>query len=148
MQDPIFDDVVVLVEASSTEVFFLWKELHSLYEWEEICNGKIYSIDGGTIQFLFAHIYDKKFCFYDCVSQKVDWYKINKYLKKEFPNIKSFDAMNFHNALNYVFPNGVKIKPVSKEDFIGVIQHAKQSGQTATIKRIECIIKMIEEGMG
>lgn len=98
-----------IIEATSTEKFYMWKEYHEKYQWEEVMSG--HSIQIGSIKkrpvwmtFRFAIIDKKIALFYCSESQLTDWKMVDEWLDKHCMPMNGTrkaktDAMNFGSFL-------------------------------------------------
>jgi len=131
--DSRFSDIVALVEATSTEQFFLWKEFATQLPWEHDPTG--FGIDinktGRPIMlcFSFIKINGKRICFWECTSVLCDYAIINKWIDNNLPKVLTCDAMNFHQAVHAIYPNGWPTSPIVKEDLHYLIDRAGKANQ-------------------
>lgn len=57
-----------------------------------------------NIEFTFSRLNGKRIAFFEPISELVDWAKINKWFKRNFPAIPKGDSKNFHHVLKEVDP--------------------------------------------
>ena len=100
-----------IIEATSTEMFYLWKEYHEKYLWEEVMCG--HSLEIGKLKkrpvcltFRFAIVDKKIVMFYCSESQVTDWVMIDEWLEKHCHPMDGTrkakaDAMNFGSFLAF-----------------------------------------------
>lgn len=106
----------VLVEATHTEKFFIWKEWStesewnpdwSKVEWKDISIGtspQIGEINNRPICVcvFFAEIEGRRVGFYEGISQLVDHKMIEEWLRMKNPEAYRTNAMNFSNAVRHI----------------------------------------------
>lgn len=132
--DERFRDVVAIIEATSTEQFFLWKEFNKIVPWEHDQRG--YSININTsylisltkrpinLCFAFIKIAGKRIVFWEPISELVDYFVIDEWIKENLPNVCNENAINFHNALAEIYPQGLPLPRVSRSDILDLIVKA------------------------
>ncbi len=95
-----------IVEANSFEKHTLWDEYNTTNNWEQHLSGWLPKV-GVTderpvcISVLWATINGKFVLFWHPTSSLVDHFKIEEYLKTKCPNVKSCDANNFHQCIQF-----------------------------------------------
>ena len=104
----ILDGTVVIVEANSFERHTLWQNnqnraLDSRLNWESENSGQGMqaNLHGRPVCFTLwpAWIEGKKIIFWEATSQLVDYKMITDWFDKNLPDIRRYDANNFHNAV-------------------------------------------------
>lgn len=99
------DKVVYIVEATSFERLCLWQKHKEI--WGEGTNGgpfvTIGHLDNRPICITLSIdlINNQPVLFYECTSQLADYKMVDQYIKDNYPNVKTTDAMNFHNCMHY-----------------------------------------------
>lgn len=107
-----------LVQASHTEAYFLWcqhsketvfpnPDAYTLVDWEEDCGGLWETIgycDGRPVNvcFWWATINGVLVCFYEAISQVVDWKMIEEWIGRNAAGVPNVNADNFHNCLQFI----------------------------------------------
>lgn len=106
----------VLVQATSTEKFYLWREFSHRSDlitdwpkinWKEISVGtssQIGELDNRPVCIcvFFADIEGRRVGFYEGISQVVDHKMIEEWLRNKNPEAYRTDAMNFSNAIHHI----------------------------------------------
>lgn len=153
--DERFSDIVALVEATSTERFFLWREFNRLTAWQSDETDRainIYNTLTGrpiNLCFAFVKINNKRVAFYECISQLKDYAIIDKWLANNLPNssvILHCDALNFHQVVHECYPecDGFPAAPLVPEDFRELIERAKKSDQGHIIQYLDTIVQTLK----
>lgn len=113
-QDQRFSETFFLVEASSCEKLYLWKEWHKRVKWEEQssgCFGQVGKLSGRpvVISVFWAKIDGRLIGFWESTSQVVDYKMIEKWFSKNCVPPKwdgtrhaRCDAMNFHLCIQAI----------------------------------------------
>ena len=145
--DSRFADTIYLVEANNNETLSLWKELHTQVNWEQDCKGTIIQVgelDNRpiNISFFWSKINGKRIAFWEAISQVVDHKMIDDWFKRNLPNISRSNAMNFHNVLHHIFPNGIPYGPVTKEDVWELIERSRKNKQDEITYYLATIAKI------
>jgi hypothetical protein len=146
--DSRFSDIIALVEATSTEQFFLWKEFQSDVKWESELSGKLKTITGVGFRpivlcFTFAKINNKRICFWECTSEYQDYLIINEWIKENLPKVLHCNAMNFHQVIHEAYPNGWPNLPVVADDLFYLIKKAEAAAQTEIANKLKCIVQTL-----
>lgn len=96
--------------ATDFERHYLWKKYHYLdeynlnYTWIQDLSGFGLTVSNNKknptfISLTRATVNGKEILFIDATSQVVNWRKIDKWVKRNFPNIEKSNAQNFGNLL-------------------------------------------------
>lgn len=110
-------EVEYLVRASSTETSALWREWHRAVDWEQVSPGFWTQIGAGhgingdelpvCVSVFYNRIDGHLVAFYEGTSALVDYFAIEKWTHKMFPNARgTSDALNFHNCLGALLVTG------------------------------------------
>lgn len=110
--NPLFHDVVYVVEADDFARLMLWKENNDrkFINWQELWPGSWFLVGSMRndesmpvcLSCMFVKLNGRVVCFYECTSRYVDWDIVNKWFDDNLPNAKRTNAMNFHSCINYI----------------------------------------------
>mgnify|MGYP000878653599 FL=1 len=96
----LWKETKLIVEANSYERMTLWERWIDKTEWQQHLQGRLVTV--GTyhrravcVSLVWATIRGKAVLFLEATSELVDWKMIDAWLKKEFPDVRKVDAMNF-----------------------------------------------------
>lgn len=126
--DPRFKTTKYIVEATHEEEFNLWEKLSNESNYVKYHNGnnmtwkqhsidQIYTISEVDIDdhtypinvcFHWYDINDILVCFWEPISMVVHYGLIKKWFKKNIPNIKKYNAANFHHCIKHIKDQNVK----------------------------------------
>jgi hypothetical protein len=143
--DKRFADTVFFIEATGFEQQILWEQndkrpAGERLSWGEDCRGFIHVIGyvdsrPVNVSFSFATLNGARVCFYEAVSQVVDFEMVDKFLREELGMKAHCNAQNFHLCENRI----VAPPPPAPAPFRELLEAAKNGAERLRRERRDIV---------